>query len=562
MVFKLLLPGCGCKVITGKRNEYNVQLVDKPCPQKLSHFTLVTEEQVSELIKKSPTKSCGLDPLPTWLLKKCSEELVPIITKIINMSLSEGTFPDNFKHAFVIPLLKNILLDLLLASYRPVSNLQYVSKLTEKVVACQFISFCKDNNLLERLQSAYKDGHSIETALVKVHNDILTAMDRRDCVLLILLDLSAAFDTLDHDLLLKRLNSRCGVEGLALRWFESYLTNRTQSVIINGTESEKHILSCGVPQGSVLGPLLFTIYTAPLGDLLRQHGLDYHIYADDTKLYLSFVPVQEIANLAVVNLEQCITDIRSWMKMNKLKLNDSKTEFIIVGTPAMQRKVSIPHIMVGDDRITPSNQVRDLGSQLDKHLTLVPHVSNIVKSVQFHLRNISHIRKYLTKDATQSLIHALVTSRLDCNNALLVNMPAGQINRLKLLQNTAARIITGTPRRSHITPVLIQLHWLPIPQRIEFKILLLTFKCLIGIGPCYLSELLVKYEPRRTLRSCNDPVTLVIPKYIKQGMGERSFSFAAPKFWNRLPANLRSCTEVEDFKGRLKTYLFKAAYFS
>ncbi len=228
----------------------------------------------------------------------------------------------------------------------------------------------------------------------------------------------------------------------------------------------------------------------------------------------------------------------------------------------MQRKVSIPHIMVGDDRINPSNQVRDLGSQLDKHLTLVLHVSNIVKSVQFHLRNISHIRKYVTKDATQSLIHALVTSRLDCNNALLVNMPAGQINRLKLLQNTAARIITGTPRRSHITPVLIQLHWLPIPQRIEFKILLLTFKCLIGIGPCYLSELLVKYEPRRTLRSCNDPVTLVIPKYIKQGMGERSFSFAAPKFWNRLPANLRSCTEVEDFKGRLKTYLFKAAYFS
>ncbi len=238
----------------------------------------------------------------------------------------------------------------------------------------------------------------------------------------------------------------------------------------------------------MLGPLLFTIYTAPLGDLLRLHGLDFHIYADDTKLYLSFVPAQEAADLAVRDLEGCIMDIRSWMKSNKLKLNDSKTEFIIVGTSAMQKKVSIPHVMVGDDKIAPSNQVRDLGSQLDKHLTLVPHVSSIVKSVQFHLRNISHIRKYLTKDAAQSLIHALVTSRLDCNNALLVNMPACQTNRLKLLQNTAARIITGTPRRNHITPVLIELHWLPIPQRIEFKVLLLTFKCLIGKGPCYLTE--------------------------------------------------------------------------
>ncbi len=136
--------------------------------------------------------------------------------------------------------------------------------------------------------------------------------------------------------------------------------------------------------------------------------------------------------------------------------------------------------MVGEDITTPSN----LGIQLDTHLKLVPHVFGIVKSVQFHLRNISHIRKYLTKDATQSLIHALVTSsRLDCNNALLVNMPACQLNLLKLLQNTAARIITGTPRRDHITPIFLELDWLPIAQRIDFKFLLLTFKCLIGVGP-------------------------------------------------------------------------------
>ncbi len=250
------------------------------------------------------------------------------------------------------------------------------------------------------------------------------------------------------------------------------------------------------------------------------------------------------------------------LKSNKLKLNDSKTEFIVVGTAAMQKKVSIPYVMVGDDKISPSNQVKDLGTQLDTCLSLVPHVSSIVKSVQFHLRNISHIRKYLTRDATQSLIHALVTSRLDCNNALLVNMPACHVNRLKLLQNTAARIITDAPRRNHITPTLIELHWLPIAKRIDFKVLLLTFKCLIGTGPSYLSELLVRYEPRRTLRSRNDPVSLALPKYIKQGMGERSFSYAAPKLWNNLPSSLRACTDLEDFKGRLKAHLFKIAYFS
>ncbi len=252
-----------CVLDSGDPIPLSVQVVDKPCLQRLSQFTPVTEKDVQELIRKSPTKSCGLDPLPTWLLKKCCDELVPIITQIINMSLTEGTFPEDFKHAYVIPLLKNILLDLLLVSYRPVSNLQYISKLTEKVVASQFITFCKDNNLLERLQSAYKEGHSIETALVRVHNDILTAMDRRDCVLLILLDLSAAFDTLDHDLLLKRLNTRCGVEGVALKWFESYLTNRTQSVIINGTESEKHTCVWSPSGVSVRTAALHNLHCTP-----------------------------------------------------------------------------------------------------------------------------------------------------------------------------------------------------------------------------------------------------------------------------------------------------------
>jgi retron-type reverse transcriptase len=198
--------------------------------------------------------------------------------------MSTSTVPPDLKEAIILPLLKKALLDSeLFKNFRPVSNLPYLSKIIERVVAKRFVSHMQIHSLHEPLQSAYKQYHSIETALAKVQNDVLLAIDNQCCVLLVLLDLSAAFDTVDHQTLLSRMSTRLGIEGDALDWFTSYLSDRSQCVHVQGATSKKHTLQCGVPQGSVLGPQEYNSYTLPIGDIIRKYSLNFHIYADDTQ---------------------------------------------------------------------------------------------------------------------------------------------------------------------------------------------------------------------------------------------------------------------------------------
>ena len=308
-------------------------LPDTECPNTFLEFSETTEEEVKKIITESASKSCELDPIPTWLLKQCLDHLLPVITKIVNLSLSSGHLPDDLKNAILRPLIKKALLDSnVLKNFRPVSNLTFISKVIEKVVAVQLKQHFHTNCLNDILQSAYKEMHSTETALLKVQNDILCALDDGCCVLLIMLDLSAAFDTVDHTVLLSRLSTRFGVKGVALSWIESYLTDRSQCVSINGVTSAKRKLTCGVPQGSVLGPLLFSAYTSPLGDIVRKYGLSYHIYADDKQLYIAFKPLKEIMAKSVEVSENCVSEVRAWFSHNFLQLNDDKTIIMLFGS--------------------------------------------------------------------------------------------------------------------------------------------------------------------------------------------------------------------------------------
>ena len=251
----------------------------------LSRFEPVSEKEIYELILESPTKSCRLDPIPTSYVKLCIDELVPCITAIVNASITNGVFPKEFKHAIVTPLLKKAGLDPNeLKNFRPVSNLPFVAKILEKVVQKQLLTHLSERNLLEVHQSAYRKGHSAETAVLGVLQGLYTRTDERLVSLVALLDLSAAFDTIDHSILLKRLDITFGVRGTALAWIASYVSGRSQCVLVDGSLSDPCPLLYGVPQGSVLGPILFTLYAQPLSDVIGSHGCDYHKYADDTEL--------------------------------------------------------------------------------------------------------------------------------------------------------------------------------------------------------------------------------------------------------------------------------------
>ena len=526
----------------------------------LSSFTPATEEEISKFIRRSASKSCDLDPIPTWLLKLCLDSLLPVITHIVNLSLTTSDVSPQLKLALIIPLIKKALLDPeVFKNFRPVSNLTYISKLIERVVADRLNTHLNQNGLHECMQSAYKEHHSTESALLKVQNDLLMAIDSDGGAILVLLDLSAAFDTIDHEILFRRLFS-LGIIGNALQWFKSYLTNRRQSVLINGVRSTTRDLPFGVPQGSVLGPILFTLYTSPLGDIARKYGLRFHLYADDTQLYITFRPMDS-ASITVSKsvLQNCIAEIRAWMLRNMLKLNGDKTELLVVTSGRFKHQILVENITVDSAIVTPSNNVRNLGAQFNSTLSPESFLNSTCKAAWYNLRNISRVRNSLTMESAKVLIQAYVMSRIDYCNGLLYGATSSQLDRLQKVQNYAARVIMRAPKYCHITPVLSALHWLPIRQRINYKIMLFAYKARHGLAPQYLSDMLHTYIPSRALRSA-DKDLLVVPATRLKGYGGRAFEAAAPSMWNVLPEEIKSSESVDVFKKRLKTHLFREAF--
>ena len=542
------------------RHQLNLPTPALTC--SLNVFSAVTESEVRKIIAKSPTKSCSLDPAPTWMVKDSVDELIPMVTILVNLSLQSANVPDSMKQALVTPLLKKDDLDPeVLKNYRPVSNLSFLSKVLERVVAARLTNYMTINQLHEPMQSAYRACHSTETALVRVQNDILRTLDQGGAAILVLLDLSAAFDTIDHSILLSRMESVLGVRGSALQWFKSYLLGRKQRIKINDDFSENQEILWSVPQGSVLGALLFLIYIIPLAQLIRSYGLNNHGYADDTQLCLSFKKTSDnaIVKSEILNLEKCLCDISVWMSQNKLKLNNDKTEIILFGSKKHLAELNIKSLSVaGTDVSVASEPVRNLGAMFDSLLIMAPHVKSVVKKSSFHLRNIGKARRVLTEDATKTVMQSLVMSRLDYCNALLIGIQQDLIAKLQRLQNSAARIVSRTRKYEHITPVLIKLHWLPIKFRIQFKVLLLVYKALNGLAPKYIKELLVPYKPRRHLRS--EAKGLLDEPRTRLKFGDRAFSISAPRLWNALPQHLKDSTSCQAFKKCLKTHLFRLAH--
>ena len=274
------------------------------------------------------------------------------------LSVCSGVVPPQFKQAIVTPLLKKPGLDPNdLKNFRPVSNMPFISKILEKVVLTQLQKHLSENELHEIRQSAYRKNHSTETALLSVVDGLLGNANDRLVSVLALLDLSGAFDKLDHPILLQRLETTIGISGTVLHWFASYLEGREQSVKVDNVLSSPSPLQFGVPHGSVLGPTLFTLYSQPLSDLICRHECDYHEYAHDDTQLSKGVPPDQFQSL-LCDIQTCIESLVDWMYSNELKLNAEKTEVLPVASTSRLSSIGRDSIDIGGKRIPFRSSVR------------------------------------------------------------------------------------------------------------------------------------------------------------------------------------------------------------
>ena len=281
------------------------------------------------------------------------------------------------------------------------------------------------------------------------------------------------------------------------------------------------------------------------------------MYADDTQLYLSFLPSSLESSIRVA--EVCVNEVSDWMLVNKLKLNEDKTEVMLCNPKKIDIDPSIDNIHIGNDKIVFSKKVKNLGVYFDSSLCMEAQINHLCKSLNFELRKIHQMSQFLNFNTTKQLVTSFMLSKLDYCNALLTNLPLEQIERLQKIQNHAARLITKTNMRSHITPSLIKLHWLPVKARIEFKAAVLCYKCVNKIAPPYMQKMLEIYVPSRNLRS-QSKLLLKTKRSAYVKIGGRAFANYGPTIWNNLPQEIRLCNTITKFKSQLKTHLFKQSY--
>ena len=533
----------------------NVNL-DVPTPLHISTdvspelFVLhqVTENQVERVIRSLPSnKAPGMDKISSRILKDSLPSTLTTITHIVNNSFVTNTFARAWKTAEVTPILKCGNPDVP-NNYRPISLLPIVSKVTERLVHGQLMEHLIRNNKLAAHQSGNRKLHSTETALLYVTDQLLQAMDNKKVSIMVLLDMSKAFDSIRHDILLSKLQNLDFSQG-ALNWFQSYLSNRQQCVRIGDAVSKVLPLEFGVPQGSILGPVLFTIY---VNDLLSvpKRCLSAS-YVDDCKLYLSFSPAELPTSILALNED--LTRISQWCCKNSLLINPDKTKVLAVGLPQLLKKLSSFSITLFDKEITPVPVVKDLGVLLDTRLSYNQHITEIASKCLFKLYQINRIKHLLDRKTLLLLINSFVFSKLQYCSTVWSNTSSSNIDKLQKVQNLAGRIILGLRKYDHISDGLRSLKWLPIREKLILNDATMMHKCINKLVPDYLADMF-KSRSQVHNRQTRSSGALDIP-LCRLSTRQRSFAFRGAKLWNSLNDNIKSLKCPRNFRRHLANVL-------
>lgn len=525
----------------------DLQRTQLPTTDKF-HFSYVTELDVRTALKGITTKAEGIDKINIKMLDKILHVILPTLTHIFNASLITAIYPTMWKKAFIRPLPKNKS-PTCPDDYRPISILPALSKVLERIVHRQLNAYLTEHCLLDDYQSGFRTGHSTTTALLKVNEDIREAADDRKLTLLTLLDFSKAFDTVDNDILLCKLRL-LNLSDTAVSWFESYLHDRQQCLLVGSSSSEWRVVRSGVPQGSVLGPLLFTIYINDVTNSIKN--CKHMAYADDLQIYYHFRT--DDADDAVNKMNDDLTSISIWANKFGLKLNPGKSQAIVIGHHRLLTTLdskSVNNIYLNNQVIEYSKTVRNLGIYMDNDLNWNTQVTHTCKKTLSLLHSMNHMKKMLPLSIKKNLIQTLVMPHFDYCDSLFTNINFKLSERLQRVHNICIRFICNTRKYDHITPSLELLSWVRLKERRILHALSLLYKILNNSSPNYLVS---RFNFLKTPRHKNQSL-LIIPRHTTSQFSS-SFTIMLPRLWNSLPSIVRDCRTIYQFEIYLEKHIY------
>lgn len=507
----------------------------------------VTVDTVILTVKQlRETNAIGADDISFRFMKDSLPVTAFYLTISINTSIVTGSYPSLWKHALVTPAFKSGEFDEV-NNFRPISILPILSKILEKIISNQLMEHLETNYLLSNTQHGFRRNLSTETALMKVCDKIYDNIDRGKITLLTLCDLSKAFDSVSHEQLLKKLP----LINVDTFWFDQYLSNRTQSVKIENVVSGKLDVSFGVPQGSILGPILFLIFVNDMSQLATTCLLVQ--YADDSQ-FVHTGTVEEIHEL-IRDAESTLENVKLYFDRNGLMINANKTQCIFIGSH--QNIARIPEntkINFDGNVINPSIQVKNLGVHMDRHMRFDKHIDEVYKKTMGILMYLNRIKDRLNTNMRISVVQTLGLSLINYCIKIYGTANQTQIHRVQKLQNFAAKIAVGKVRKyDHATPHINTLKWLKIEQKYMYDIGLFIFKILNNQVPSWVLPLAT--IGTTSLIQTRQQHNLIIPR-TSTLTGERNLAVRGPTLWNDLPISVREASNVNAFKNKVKNHYF------
>ena len=509
-------------------------------------FTSVSEEDVAKIINNlDAKKATGHDGISVKLLKTCNEFIVPHLTIMLNNCISKSIFPDVLKIARINPIFKSGDSSVL-SNYRPISILPVLSKVLERLLHKQLYNYFVHNNIFYINQSGFRIGFSTQYSLHNVFENIYANINNGLYTGVIALDLKKAFDTVNFEILLDKLKFY-GLDNNSLRFMSSYLSNRKQYVNIDGCKSSEEVINTGVPQGSILGPLLFIIYINDIPSVVSKSSIN--IYADDTAIYFAN------ANLNIVQetLQHDMNNIYSWLKTNKLSLNLSKTVCMIITTRQMVTKNGSPNVEIklDDCTIENVNVFKYLGLHMDRYVNFDIHINEMCKKISRAIGVFKYACKFVPLNTRKMLYYSFIHTYFEYCATLWCNTSQHNLNRLQILQNRAMRIVLRCHSRTHIHDMLESLNLMNIRKNCKFQTCILMYKMQNNLLPRYLNFTSEFTQPHNyNLRSTTDEKLYVNRNHIN------SLTVNGALLWNAIPINIRHSTNIVSFKAGLKTFIW------